>query len=227
MSKRISPSFLVALAALIIAGSGTSYAAGKITGRQIANNAIVSKHVKDGSLGTNDLSSAARNALQGAAGATGPAGQSGPAGAKGETGATGDVGPKGDTGPQGVRGLSGPAGPKGDTGAKGDTGPQGQQGLQGAPGSSGVLGVVTFDAPDTVAGLATTTFWSQGCPTGKALISWALGSTVDTTDLTVKNVKYANNSVPPNLPWKVGVTIYNASANSRSVTITTICASAT
>jgi len=46
--------------------------------------------VKDGSLGAVDLSSAARAALKGAAGAKGDAGA---AGAKGDTGATGPVGP--------------------------------------------------------------------------------------------------------------------------------------
>ncbi len=107
MKVRITPSFVVACLALVVACSGTAFAAGKITGKQIAKNAIVSKHVKDGSLGTADLSAKARADLQGAQGPVGPKGDAGPKGDTGATGATGSTGAQGPQGPQGPAGMLG------------------------------------------------------------------------------------------------------------------------
>jgi len=229
MRSRPSPSLLVAVAALVIAASGTSYAAGKITGKQIADNAIVSKHVKNGSLGTADLSASARSALKGATGAkgaSGAAGADGPTGPQGDTGAKGDTGPTGPAGVQGARGLQGPAGPKGDTGAAGSQGPAGAQGPQGIPGGSGVLGLQQLVASDSILGLQTKTIWSSGCPSGKAVISWAIDSSINSDVFVVNSAKYANDAAPPYNPVKVGVRIYNSSGSTQSIKITTLCASA-
>jgi hypothetical protein len=88
----------VALLALLVALDGSALADGAasvarlITGKQIAKNAITAKHVKNGSLGTADLSSKARAALKGN---------------KGDRGDKGDAGPAGATGPQGAAGTPG------------------------------------------------------------------------------------------------------------------------
>jgi hypothetical protein len=68
-------------------GTGSAYAAHQITGKDIARNAITSKHVKNGSLQAVDF---ARGVL--ASGAQGPRGPQGP---------QGDTGPKGDKGDPG------------------------------------------------------------------------------------------------------------------------------
>lgn len=83
-----SPSMIVAIIALVAALSGSAYAASKITGKDIKNNAITSPKVKNKTLKTKDFSNQARKQLQGA---------------------QGPQGPKGDTGPQGPVGPSTPA----------------------------------------------------------------------------------------------------------------------
>ncbi|WGX99350.1 hypothetical protein [Nocardioides sp. L-11A] len=74
---------IVAVLALVVAMSGGAYAAGKITGKQIAKNAISSKHLKDGQVTAADLSADAKAA------AAGPAGPRGAAGAPGAPGISG------------------------------------------------------------------------------------------------------------------------------------------
>ena len=94
---------VVACTALVVALGGTAIAATKITSsNQITNGIITSADLKNGrAVNTNDLTPAARAALQGrlgpagAPGASGPAGPAGAAGPQGEQGAKGD---KGDTG---------------------------------------------------------------------------------------------------------------------------------
>ncbi len=83
----------VAVCALCVALSGTSYAAGMITGKSIKNHSITGADIKLHSLTATDL---ARGTLRrGATGARGPAGPQGPAG---PTGPTGSPGPGGSTG---------------------------------------------------------------------------------------------------------------------------------
>lgn len=96
---RITPSFLVALVALVFASAGTATAAKLLTGKNIANSSLTGADVKNGSLGTADLSSAAKSALKGATGPAGPAGPAGAAGAQGLQGPKGDKGDQGDVGP--------------------------------------------------------------------------------------------------------------------------------
>ena len=81
------------LALVLALGTGGAYAAGKITGKQIAANAITSSKIKNGTIAPVDLSSATKRTMAGPAGATG---------ARGATGATGATGPAGSTGPRGT-----------------------------------------------------------------------------------------------------------------------------
>lgn len=50
MSPRISPSFVVAVLALVLAAGGTGYAAGKVTSAQIKDGTVQSRDVRDGTL---------------------------------------------------------------------------------------------------------------------------------------------------------------------------------
>ncbi len=93
--RRPSPSMAVSIMALVVASTGTSYAAGLIGSDDIKNNSITSQDVKNGSLKGRDIngnsigSNKIRNgslkskdfkAGQLPAGAVGPAGPAGPAG---------------------------------------------------------------------------------------------------------------------------------------------------
>jgi hypothetical protein len=91
---------VIAIAAFVLATTGSAVAATLIT----------SKQIKDGTIQTRDLSKQARTSLKGSAGAIGA------------SGAPGAAGPKGDVGPQGPKGDQGA---NGEAGAKGDTGPRG------------------------------------------------------------------------------------------------------
>ena len=106
MRRRPSPSLLVAIAAVVIASTGTAVAATVITSSQI----------KDGTIQLSDLSAKAKKGLQGKTGAQGPAG---PAGAQGNGAAAPLQGPAGATG---ARGPAGPAGEQGPAGAAGAAG---------------------------------------------------------------------------------------------------------
>ncbi|RYU11554.1 hypothetical protein [Nocardioides iriomotensis] len=75
--KLPSPAAIIAVAALVVATSGVSYAAGKIDTGDIANQAVTSKKVKDGTIKVKDMNSDAVTRLKGQ---TGPAGPAGPAG---------------------------------------------------------------------------------------------------------------------------------------------------
>jgi hypothetical protein len=104
---RPSAATAIALLALVLAvsspawgapaSSAASKAIKKISGKQIASNAITSSKVKDGTLLPKDFKGGAA-ALTGKAGA---AGARGPAGAAGAAGPAGPIGKTGATGPQG------------------------------------------------------------------------------------------------------------------------------
>lgn len=55
MRPRLSPSFVVAVLALVVATGGTGYAAGLITSRQIADNTIRSQDIRNGTVTGRDL----------------------------------------------------------------------------------------------------------------------------------------------------------------------------
>ncbi len=98
---RPTPSMLVALGAVVLAGPPVAVAAKLITGNEIQNGSLTGKDLKDGSVGPSDLSQSARVAL---------AGSRGPAGPQGPPGSSGAPGPQGEQGYQGPRGPIGPGG---------------------------------------------------------------------------------------------------------------------
>jgi hypothetical protein len=126
----------VALAAIVIASTGSATAATLITGGQVRNSSLSGADVRDESLtgkdvknlGTGDVKDGTLLAKDFRAGQL--------PGANG----TGAVGPRGEQGPTGARGETGAAGPAGPAGAKGDAGQAGANGTTGAPGTDGTDG---------------------------------------------------------------------------------------
>lgn len=97
--RRPSPALVVACLALLVALSGTGYAAvvlprNSVGTIQLKNGAVVSVKVRDGSLRLVDFAPAERVKLKG---------DIGPQGAKGDKGDKGDKGAKGDPGVSGYR----------------------------------------------------------------------------------------------------------------------------
>ncbi len=151
MLSRLGNSYanVTATLALVVALSGTAYAAGVITGADIKNgsiatkdlkkNAVNSKKVMDGSLLSADF-----KAGQLPAGATGPIGPAGPTGDKGDTGAPG--------GP-GAPGAPGTPGAPGQDMTHTSTLPAGQtlQGIWGAAAGNGNYGVSEIEFRPTLA----------------------------------------------------------------------------
>ncbi len=143
--KYPSPAMAISLAALTVALGGTGYAVSQLPENsvgtaQLANGAVTSDKVKDGTLEGRKLANRSVTAVKIANGAVtgkavkngsltaadftpgtlarlggrrGPAGPQGVAGPKGDTGATGAQGPAGATGPAGPQGDPGPQGPAG------------------------------------------------------------------------------------------------------------------
>ncbi|HEX8206859.1 MAG TPA: hypothetical protein VF587_12435 [Solirubrobacteraceae bacterium] len=114
---RISPATVLALLALVAALGGTSYAASKVTGKDVRNSSLTGADirnrsltgadVKDGSLSASDFGPGQLpRATPGTEGPQGPAGPAGPPGPQGEPGEPGARGPKGETGGAGVAGAS-------------------------------------------------------------------------------------------------------------------------
>jgi hypothetical protein len=158
-----SPSTVIAVVAVILALTGSAYAAsGLITGADI----------KDGTITKADLSSRTVNSLRGKRGKQGPAGR---------TGFAGPQGPQGSTGPEGARGPAGPVGPAGPKGTTGDTGARGAQGIQGVQGDIGPDGP---QGPSGQALLYSTTFATADA--GPALTIDSTGPT-DTEGVDLSN----------------------------------------
>lgn len=87
---------VIATVALFIALGGTSYAAIKVTGKNVKDSSLTTRDVKDRSLLARDFK--AGQLPQGAQGPAGPQGAQGPAAPQGPAGEKGD---RGDTGPAG------------------------------------------------------------------------------------------------------------------------------
>ena len=81
MRKRLTYANVMATVAVFVALGGSSYAALKITGKQVANGSLTGKDIKRKSVPLNRL----KGKL--------PAGRRGAAGAKGDPGAKGPAGP--------------------------------------------------------------------------------------------------------------------------------------
>jgi hypothetical protein len=101
---RISPALVVAIVALMAALGGTAVAGSLITGSQIANDSITSRHVRNGTLKYADLAPSMRSAMKKPDSEPGPAGPIGP---RGERGLQGQQGQQGERGPQGPAGENG------------------------------------------------------------------------------------------------------------------------
>ncbi len=101
LKKNLTPPMIVALAALLVALSGSAYAA-----TQLARNSVGSPQIRNGAVRNVDLGGDVKHKLA-------KAGKRGPQGLQGETGEQGDRGSIGPTGP------SGPTGVTGNTGAPG------------------------------------------------------------------------------------------------------------
>jgi hypothetical protein len=84
------------VAAVVAAASGTA-----------ATIVVTSKHIKNGTIQTVDISAKAKRALKGN---RGPRGLGGPQGPQGPTGVAGPTGPAGPAGPEGPEGPEGPPG---------------------------------------------------------------------------------------------------------------------
>jgi Collagen triple helix repeat (20 copies) len=95
--KRLSPSMVVAIVALLVALSGTAVAASSM----LPANSVGSRQIVNHSIRKIDLGTALPR---------GPRGRQGPQGIEGE---------RGPTGPQGLQGLQGPQGPQGAPGLAG------------------------------------------------------------------------------------------------------------
>lgn len=92
---RTTPAFFVAVAALVVAGSGIGYAAGQIGTTDLKDGAVTSRKIRNETIKTVDLAPATIASLRGA---TGPAGPAGPAGQDGADGAPGPAGADGQNG---------------------------------------------------------------------------------------------------------------------------------
>lgn len=108
--RRPSPALAVSCAALVLAAGGGSavaatgvLGAGAVHTRNIANHAVTSRKLANGSVGLAKLDEHARARLK--PGARGPAGPKGATGARGPAGATGATGMTGATGPSGFAGA--------------------------------------------------------------------------------------------------------------------------
>ncbi len=100
LSRRPSPSMIVALIALFVALGGSGYAAVKINGNDIANRSVAGKKLKRGAVSAREVknrSLTARDFKRGQLrrGPQGPVGPSGEDGAPGEDGLPGEEGEPG------------------------------------------------------------------------------------------------------------------------------------
>lgn len=155
-----TPSMAVAFIALIVASSGTSYAAVKISGAQVADSSLTGADIKNGSLTGKDVANGSLTAKAFASGQL-PTGAAGPAGPAGPTGPVGATGPEGPAGPEG---------PRGQTGFTGPTGADGPPGPQGPPGTG--IGAVSYSSSATYSILnATQGFAEAVCADGLIAIS--------------------------------------------------------
>src|SRR5687768_2490584 len=91
-----SHSTVIAYLALFTALSGTAYAAVRVGSKEIKDNSIQSRDIKNRAIALTDISTKARSSLRGQRGAQGAAG------APGAPAATGGQGPAGPPGPSGV-----------------------------------------------------------------------------------------------------------------------------
>lgn len=169
-----SPSMVVAIIAVVLALTGSAFAAQAL---------ITGADIKDGSVTRADLSRRTIRSLKGKRGKHGPAGRDGFVGPRGPQGSTGPQGERGPAGPVGPAGPKGNVGDTGPEGPEGDTGPIGPQGPQGNPGQSMAGQFVTGSS----VALEDTT-GTDGIDATLDLSSTGPSSTTDSVDLTANSI---------------------------------------
>jgi hypothetical protein len=235
MTSRSRTVVLLGVVVLLAWVTGTAYGAGRalpgrVGGKQIAKNAIVGKHVKDGSLATADFATSARGATgaEGAAGAVGGAGPAGaasttvgPKGPVGSAGATGAMGPKGIAGGQGPVGPVGAKGPVGNTGATGPAGPTGPQGNNAA---DGAIGLVLMKYSSFYDGLQVDDALLPACPGNKIALDVQIDPSINQDVFTILNKKYVEMDAN-GLPRRISTRIRNDSVSQQSIAFDLLCVS--
>jgi hypothetical protein len=167
---RISSAHVIAMLALFVALSGSSYAAVTIRASQIRNNSIPGSKLKANSIPASKLKN---NSITGRKLRNNTITRSNLRSDVLSLTGGGNVGAQGDeessSGATGPRGPQGPSGPRGLTGAPGPTGPAGQNGAAGANGTDSNLVTVTGGAAVPEGGTEATA--SVTCATGNVIYS--------------------------------------------------------
>jgi hypothetical protein len=187
--------------ALVVALSGTSYAAAKLAPNsvgtpQLKNNAVTTAKVKDGTLLATDFKAGViKPGKDGAQGAAGPAGKDGTPGATGPAGK------------DGAPGATGPAGAKGDTGAKGD---KGNACLSSDPLCRGPNGAAAFSAVTTAplpfpVSTASITVQSLNLQAGKYIVDGRVSAHDAGLDTTVACSLVAGATVIDSMGGALGI----------------------
>lgn len=153
---------IVSTLALVLALSGTAYAAATIRGGDVVNGSLTGKDLKNNSVKSKDVAGLTAGDFAdplpaGPAGPEGPAGPAGPAGPEGPAGPQGPIGPQGPAGPtarmEASGALSVPSGP--DNNFEMDTEAYDNGGMYAAPndfititqaGVYAIVGTITFNA---------------------------------------------------------------------------------
>jgi hypothetical protein len=171
LRARITSAHVIAMIALFVALSGSSYAAVTIRASQIRNNSIPGAKIKAGSIPASKLRN---NSITGGKLKNNTVGR-----AKLRTDALNPTAGGGnlvnansesdnDSSSNGARGPQGPSGPRGLTGAQGPAGANGSAGAQGAAGTDSNLVRVTNGAVADATGAASAEI---SCVAGQALYS--------------------------------------------------------
>jgi hypothetical protein len=131
--KRLRPTHVIALLALVLALGGTATAATFITGKDVRDGSLTGADIKDGSVKSDSLADGSINSTKLSDGVWTKLQRAdvGTSGANGADGATGAAGAKGDAGAAGADGATGATGATGDKGDAGDAGATGDQGTPG------------------------------------------------------------------------------------------------
>jgi hypothetical protein len=120
-----APATVLSFLALVVALSGSAYAALTVTGKQVQDGTLTGKDLKAGTLTTKQVKDRSLLATDLAAIPQGRQGPMGPPGSQGLPGPHGQNGPPGMDGLDGLDGLDGEEGPQGPPGPPGPTGSPG------------------------------------------------------------------------------------------------------
>lgn len=111
-----TPSLVVAGVALFVALGGSAVAATLIKTKDIANSAVTSGKIRNGTITLTDINARTRASLKGAKGESGSAGSAGAPGSQGAKGSDGAGGARGADGADGTNGANGAPGTDGSDG---------------------------------------------------------------------------------------------------------------